>query len=105
MPVPVSFTVWGLLEALSVIEREALLEPVAAGVKVTLIVQLAPAATLLPQVWVCAKSPGLDPVKLKPVILSVAVPLLVRVTVFGALVVPCFWSPKERELGESLTAA
>lgn len=105
MPEPVSVTVWGLLGALSLIDREALREPVVAGVNVTLIVQLAPTATLLPQVLLCAKSPGSDPVKLKLVIVSVEVPLLVRVTFFAALVVPCFCFPKESEVGESLTAA
>ena len=44
-PVPVRLTVWGLPVALSVRVTAAVRVPLAAGVKVTLIVQLAPAAT------------------------------------------------------------
>jgi hypothetical protein len=56
VPVPDSATVCGLVAALSVMLTAALRDPVAAGVKVMLIVHLAPAATLLPQVLVCWKS-------------------------------------------------
>jgi len=52
VPVPERPTVCGLLGALSVRVTEAALLPVAVGVKVTLIVQLAPAATELPHVLV-----------------------------------------------------
>jgi len=52
VPVPVSPTVCGLPEALSVNVSEAARLPLAEGVKVTLIVQLAPAATELPHVLV-----------------------------------------------------
>ena len=52
VPVPVRETVCGLPEALSAMETAALRLPVAVGLKVTLIVQLAPAATLAPQVLV-----------------------------------------------------
>ena len=45
VPVPVRLTLCGLPVALSVTVRAALRVPLAAGVKVTLIVQLAPAAT------------------------------------------------------------
>ncbi len=62
MPVPERLTVCGLPLALSVMLTEAVRVPVAEGVKVTLIVQLAPAATELPHVLVCAKSPALVPV-------------------------------------------
>ena len=51
-PVPERLTVWGLPLALSVMLTEAVRLPLAVGVKVTLIVQLAPAATELPQVLV-----------------------------------------------------
>jgi hypothetical protein len=51
-PVPVRLTVCGLPLALSVMVRVPLRTPVAVGVKVTLIVQLAPAPTLAPQVLV-----------------------------------------------------
>jgi hypothetical protein len=62
VPVPVSDTVWGLPGALSVTESEAVSVPAAMGVKVTLTVQLAPAATVLPQVLVWPKSPASAPV-------------------------------------------
>src|SRR5258706_8336782 len=49
-PVPVRSTVCGLLPALSVIVTAPRRVPVAVGVNVTLIVQLAPAASVLPHV-------------------------------------------------------
>ena len=52
VPVPEKLTVCGLPLALSVMLTAAVRLPLAAGVKVTLIVQLAPAATELPQVLV-----------------------------------------------------
>ena len=56
------------------------LGPVAVGVNVTLIVQLPPAATEVPQVLVCAKSPLFVPVI--PILLMVraVLPLFVNVT-------------------------
>ena len=61
-PMPVRFAVWGLLVALSLTSSVALRVPVAVGVKVTLIVQVAPAARVDPQLFICAKSPLLVPV-------------------------------------------
>ena len=52
VPVPERLTVCGLPRALSVILTEALRLALAEGVNVTLIVQLAPAATELPHVLV-----------------------------------------------------
>ena len=52
VPVPERLTDCGLPLALSVMVTEAVRLPLAVGVKVTLIVQLAPAATELPQVLV-----------------------------------------------------
>ena len=57
------------------------------GVKVTLMVQFAPAATLVPQVLVCAKSPGLAPVTVILLMVSVEPPVFDRVTFWAALVV------------------
>ena len=76
--------------------------PVAAEVKVTAIVQLAPAATALPQAFVWAKSPALVPVTVMLAILNAALPVLVSVTVWAALVVLIVWFPKERLLGAML---
>jgi hypothetical protein len=53
-PVPLRTTVWGLPDALSVIDRVPGRLPATVGVNVTLIVQLAPEATLEPQVFVWA---------------------------------------------------
>jgi hypothetical protein len=61
--------------------------PEAEGVKVTLIVQLAPAATELPHALVCAKSPALVPVTAMLVMFKVALPVLRRVTVRAVLVI------------------
>jgi hypothetical protein len=55
---------------------EPLREPLAVGVKVTLRVQLALVARLEPQVLVWEKSP----LALMPVMLRVALPVLLRVT-------------------------
>ena len=52
VPVPERLTVWGLPAALSAMLSAAVRAPLADGVKVTLIVQLAPATTELPQVLV-----------------------------------------------------
>lgn len=78
-------------------------EPVAVGVNVTLTVQLAPAATLVPQVFVCAKSPGFVPVIEIPLIVSLF-PRLVSVKLCVLLVVPTLRLTKVSELRESDTA-
>ena len=84
VPVPVRETICGLPGASSVMVIAPVLVPRAVGAKVTLIVQLAPAATEPAQVFVWAKSPLL----VIPVMLSRAAPVLVNVTVCTALVVP-----------------
>src|SRR5438093_6561 len=77
-----------------------LLAPVAVGVKVTLMVQLDPAATELPQLLVWANSPLFPPVKLIAVIPNGAVPVFESVTAWGLLVVPTVCELKFRELGD-----
>lgn len=64
--------------------------PVALGLKMTVMVQLALAATLAPQVFVCEKSPLFVPVMVMPDPLkdNVAFPVLVSVTLWDALLVP-----------------
>ena len=74
--------------------------PVAVGVKVTLMVQLAPAATVAPQVFVWVKSP----LAAMLLMLSVALPGLVSVTLWAGLVLPTNWLPKPRLVAERLTA-
>ena len=89
-PDPVRPAVCGLPVALSVTVTVALLVPDAAGVKVTLMVQLPAAATELPQLLLWAKSPALVPVTAILVTLRAALPELDRVTALAALVVPTF---------------
>src|SRR5947209_3517400 len=80
----------------------------AVGVNVRLRRQLAPATTVAPFVQVVpaamAKSPGFEPARAMLVMLRVAVPLLVRVTVCTGLVVLRRWSPKARLVGAKVTA-
>ena len=96
IPVPLRLTVWGLPAPLSVTLNVPLRGPDAEGVKVTLILQLPPAANVVPQLLVCAKSPLAE----MPVMVSGPVPLFVRVTVCAALVVPMFCPAKVRLVGD-----
>jgi hypothetical protein len=75
-PVPAKGSVCGLPGALSVTLRVPLRAPPAVGVNVTLIVQLLPAARLVPQPLVAAKSP----LAAMLVMDRAALPVLVRVT-------------------------
>jgi len=79
-PVPERLTDWGLPVALSLMARAAERLPAAAGVKVTLMLQEAPAATELPQLLVSPKSPALTPKTAMLVTLKAELPELVRVT-------------------------
>jgi len=81
LPLPVNDTDCGLPEALSVTRRLPLLVPVAVGLKVTLIVQLALIASANPQLLVCEKSPGFVPARAILVIDNAAVPAFLSVTV------------------------
>ena len=65
-------------------------------------VQLAPAATVEPQVLLCVYSFAF-PDKLILLIVTVVVPLFVSVAVCGALVVPIVCKPKGSEDGEIVT--
>ena len=82
---------------MSVTVNVALREPVAAGVKVTLMVQVALAAKvegLMGQLLDCPKSPGLVPVKPMLVMLNAVLLGFERVTALATLGVPTFWFPK-----------
>ena len=72
---------------MSVTTMDAARLPLAEGVKVTLMVQLAPAATLDPQLLVWAKSSALAPETAMLVMLKATLPELVRMTDFVVLVV------------------
>ena len=84
VPVPLRLTVCGLPVALSVLVRVPVRFPVAVGVKVTLIVQLAPALSALPQLLVWAKSP----LSAMLAMVNVTVPVLPKVTTCGELAMP-----------------
>lgn len=81
LPVPLRLRDCGLVLALSVILTEADRVPGDVGEKVTLIVQVPPAATGLPQVLVWAKSPEFAPATTRFVIFNVMLPVLVSVLV------------------------
>jgi hypothetical protein len=81
MPVPVRVTVCGLIRPLSVIAMVPLRVPVTVGVNVTLIVQLAPAERLVPQVFVTSKSEEFDPAILMLEMARLTLPVFDRVTV------------------------
>lgn len=84
VPVPVSVTGCTLpptLSVLSVMFMVAPRLPMAAGVNVTLMVQLLFAATDPLQVLVCPKSPGLAPANPMLAMVRAVLPVLLRVTV------------------------
>src|SRR3989454_8522592 len=106
-PVPARDTDCGLPAASSVMFTVAARAPGAAGVKLTLIVQLAPGATepaplgqVLPAAK--AKSAACAPVMVMLVRFSGASPLLVSVTFCAALVVPTRCSPNALLVAESV---
>lgn len=99
-PVPLRLTVCVLPVVpllLSVTVSEPLMGPPVAGVKVTLMVQEPPAATLLPQLLVCAKFP------LVAILATAraAFPVLDSVTVCGPLVELTSWALNVRLPGET----
>jgi hypothetical protein len=101
-PVPVNGAVCGLPPAVSVTVSVPVRPPTAVGANVTLITQLAPAASgagNAPHVFVCAKSPEM------PIVLIVKEPepVFVSVTVFAALVVVSNWPPKLKLVGANPT--
>ena len=102
VPVPVRVLVCGEPVALSAKESVALKLPVAEGVKVMAMEQDAEATSASPQVFVpMAKSLALEPASVMPEIERVALPLLVRVNVLAALLVPLLTLPKSAAAGVS----
>jgi hypothetical protein len=100
VPVPASDTVLGLPEPLWAIEIEADFPPVLDGVNVTLTVQVAFGVRALVQVLLWANWVVSVPVTDTLLIVRLAVPVLVIVTVCAALVNPASCPPNEttREL-------
>jgi hypothetical protein len=87
-PLPLMMMDWGLPAALyETLSEAAVVDPACVGVKVTLMEHFAPAATLDPQLLVWANCPFAFAIDI-PVMPNAAVPLLSKVTVIGALVVP-----------------
>jgi hypothetical protein len=87
--------------ALSATLRLAVTVPLAVGVKVTLIVQFEPAASVVPHVVVCANLAALVPVSETAMPVIVAVPVFVSVTVCAGVVVESVGSDNVSEAGES----
>lgn len=80
--------------------------PPTVGVKVTVTVQDAPAASVAPaQVVVSAKSPGFVPVNVTVVTVTAAVPVFVSVATWAALDVPTIWLGYDRTGGVSDTVS
>jgi hypothetical protein len=104
VPVPLKLTVCGLVGSESLRRRLAVRAPAPFGLKLTLRVQLAPPARLVPQVLVWAKSLLLAPTRLMPVMLRAVLPLLVKVTTLAGLVVPMTRVGKLRLLADKETA-
>jgi hypothetical protein len=98
-PVPLRLIACGLLLALSATDRVPVAAPTAVGVKVTLIVQLLLAARLVPQVLPLTANGALA---LMLVMLSAEPPVLDRVAVPAALVLPTLVVGKVKGLGERL---
>ena len=99
---PDSATVCGLLGELSVNVRVPVRAPTWVGVKVTSMVQLLPAASVLPQGFVLAIRPK-SPLVVMLLMFSVEVPVLVRVTTFLAAVAPTTTLPHFSEAGVTVT--
>ena len=95
---PVRDTLCGLPDALSFTETAPDRIPVAVGVKVTLIEQFAPAASVAPHVFVSAKSPLLVMLE----IAMASLPVFESVILCAALVVPTGCAPKFRLVGVRL---
>src|SRR5215472_8964782 len=100
VPVPVRLMVTGLPTELSVMVTDPVRVPVVVGVNVTLMVQVACDHRLDGQLLVSAKSP-LAAILL---IVSGSLPVFVTVTVWGELVVPTCWLPKDRFVGDGMSA-
>jgi hypothetical protein len=85
VPDPLSVNAWGLPPALSVMLMLPIRAPVDWGMNVTLIVQLAPAAKLDPQLLLWLKSPGFVPAGAMLEMVKAALPVFDNVAVCIAL--------------------
>src|SRR5207302_1436876 len=106
VPFPLSVMICGLPPALSASDSDPVRAPEAVGVKVTLMVQVPPAAKVaglvgqaLAPILVAAKSPE----GANELIVKAPAPVFVSVTVIGAVVVASSWLPKARLVGANPT--
>jgi len=95
IPVPVNLVVNGLNRSAAKVLILPVCVPVVVGVKVTLMVQLPLAGTLVPQVLVCANGPLIE---MLPMVTGEGVELL-TVNTLGALVVPTFVEGNVKDAG------
>jgi hypothetical protein len=102
VPVPVRVALCGLPAALSETERVPDREPIAPGRNVTLMVQLAPAAKVVPQVVVSAKSEAFVPAIETLLMVMVPVPVFFSVTVLALVVTFTGWIPNATVVGVTL---
>ena len=99
-PVPLRLTICGEVDPLSLTEIDPARVPVACGVNVTEIVQVAgEGPSVVPHVFVCAKSPLAGAIEIG----VDAVPVFFTVTVFAALVVPTVCAANVSLVGETVT--
>jgi hypothetical protein len=103
-PVPDSGTVCGLFEALSVIVMLPVRNPGCVGVNVTLIMQFAPTASVLPQGFVLVAG-AKSPLTAMLLMFSVALPVFVIVTLLALLFTPTTVLPNTSDVGDSVTTA
>jgi len=96
VPVPDKAIDCGLPPPLSVIAIDPTRPAIPLGEKVTEIVQLAPAPTDIPQVFVWLKSAPFAPPTDIPEVVRVVVPTFVSVTFFAALFTPSVVTGKTR---------
>jgi uncharacterized protein YaaW (UPF0174 family) len=104
MPVPLSATVCGELAALSATPRVAVSSPAAVGLKVTVTVHEALAASVAPQVLVWENDEAFAPLKETLEMVVGPVPVFRSVAVCAAEEEPVLVVVKTRVAGERLTA-
>ena len=102
-PVPVNAILCGEVLALSEIVTAAVRAPVVVGAKWPWMVQLAPTATLVPQLFANTNEDAFVPVTAMLVIDNAASPVLVSVTDRDPLDKPTFTEPYERLVAERVT--
>src|SRR4051794_17612903 len=101
VPVPVSVAVAPVPPTASV----ACCGPVATGMNTTLTAQLAPGARLVPQLFVSENEAAPEPEIAMPPTASGPVPVLVSVSVCGALATMTVWLPNPAAGGDSVVDA